>query len=127
MLALHDFQTGSLELRKFIESSHSYGFKDFKIFLKVLECFGTGYVDDVDRSNYNQRQKITHEQQAIDEIRGIIGFIKHIKKSMDGIFEPDQERLMNDYMLMLDLIVEGFRNCIVILEKAKATNDFDTI
>jgi hypothetical protein len=46
---------------------------------------------------------------------------------MDGIFEPDQERLMNDYMLMLDLIVEGFRNCIVILEKAKATNDFDTI
>jgi hypothetical protein len=46
---------------------------------------------------------------------------------MDGIFEPDQEQLMNDYMLMLDLIVEGFRNCIVILEKAKATNDFDTI
>jgi hypothetical protein len=61
VLALHDFQAGSLELRKFIESSHSYGFDDFKIFLKVLECFGTGYIDDVDRINYNQRQKIAHE------------------------------------------------------------------
>jgi hypothetical protein len=42
-------------MRKFIEASTSYLFADFQIFLKVLEVYGIGYLDDVDKDKYNQR------------------------------------------------------------------------
>lgn len=58
---MHDFQAGSVELKKFIGGSNSYKFHDFQIFLKVLEVYGTGYLDDVDKNKYNQRQQQTHE------------------------------------------------------------------
>jgi len=40
--------------------------------LKVLEVYGTGYPDDIDSKKYNNRQNITHINQAIEELETII-------------------------------------------------------
>lgn len=52
---MNDFQAGSVLLRELINSSRQYKFRDFQIFLKVLEVFGTGFNDDIDRVKYNNR------------------------------------------------------------------------
>jgi hypothetical protein len=52
--------------------------------LKVLEIYGTGYFDDIDRNNYNQRLQKSHSQQAVEEIHEII-FV--YKKALDAFLE----------------------------------------
>ena len=44
------------------------------MFLKVLEVYGCGYNDDIDKVKYNNRVEITHVQQAIEELQGFVEF-----------------------------------------------------
>jgi pimeloyl-ACP methyl ester carboxylesterase len=68
ILALSDFQAGSISLRELVNAQKGRCFGDFQIFLKVLEVYGCGHNDDIDKVKYNNRQHITHEQQTIEEL-----------------------------------------------------------
>jgi hypothetical protein len=37
----------------------------------VLECYGTGYADDVDTKNYKLRDKVSHRKQTIKNLKDI--------------------------------------------------------
>lgn len=74
ILAMSDMQAGSVSLRELLNGQKPKSYRDFSIFLKVLEVYGVGYLDDIDRVKYNNRQNITHEQQAIEEIQGLIEY-----------------------------------------------------
>jgi hypothetical protein len=65
-----------------INSSRSYRFSDFQIFLKNLEVYGTGHNDDIDRVKYNNRQNFTHEEQAIFEIDGLVAYFGKVKNTL---------------------------------------------
>lgn len=43
-------------------------FKEFKMFLQIMEVYGCGYLDDVDYQKYQIRQKITHHDSMIIQL-----------------------------------------------------------
>lgn len=69
VLALSQLQAGSILLRELVNGQRGRSFRDFQIFLKVLELYGTGYEDDIDKVKYTRRQSMTHTQQAVEELQ----------------------------------------------------------
>jgi hypothetical protein len=55
VLALSQFQAGSIPLRELVNGQRGRSFRDFQIFLKVLELYGAGYEDDIDKIKYSRR------------------------------------------------------------------------
>ena len=47
-------------------------YKEFRIFLQMLEVYGGGYNDDVDYFRYNLRNDVTHTQSCIEQLEKII-------------------------------------------------------
>ena len=47
-------------------------FREFKIFLQMLEVYGSGYGDDVDYFRYNLRNDVTHTQTCIEQLEKIV-------------------------------------------------------
>jgi hypothetical protein len=43
MLVLNDIQAGTIPLRDHLNSSRPRKIEEFRVFLKVLEVYGTGY------------------------------------------------------------------------------------
>ncbi len=63
-------------------------FDEFRIMLKVLEIYGCGYFDDIDKTHYNRRLQLSHSQQAVDEIYEIVYMIQ---KTITEINEHGKE------------------------------------
>lgn len=51
-------------------------FKHFTSFLKVLEVYGTGYLDDIDSKRYRLREKQSHRGVAIKALQDIVTIFK---------------------------------------------------
>lgn len=49
MIMLDDFIAGPIPLKDLLNNTRIKSFNDFQIFLKVLEIYGVGYNDDIDR------------------------------------------------------------------------------
>lgn len=60
VLALNDFYAGSVPLKELLNGQRTKSIIDFQIFLKVLEVYGSGYPDDIDKVKYNNRQNLNH-------------------------------------------------------------------
>lgn len=61
MLIINEMQAGSLPLNELVNASRKRCINDFRMFLQVLEVYGVGYLDDIDKVKYSNRSKITHE------------------------------------------------------------------
>ena len=55
VIMLDDMQAGTIFLKNIFNNTKKRSFADFQIFLKVLEVYGAGYPDDIDRSKYGNR------------------------------------------------------------------------
>lgn len=47
-------------------------FSEFVLFLKFAEVYGSGYLDDVDYTNFNKRNNMSHRQQIIRDLEKIV-------------------------------------------------------
>ncbi len=94
----------------------------------MLEVFGTGFNDDIDRVKYNQRQNLTHEQQAIEEMTAINEYFHQVKASVSSktsdIF-GEHASLRGHYEVLIDMIIEGFSEMIRILKNRPQKTDFE--
>jgi hypothetical protein len=128
-LALSDFQAGSIPLRDVLNGNRPKEFKDFSIFLKALEVYGTGYNDDIDKVKYNTRQQITHEQQAIEELQGIIEYFQtqlQPKLHKLGLSQFKGEALLKkNFETIFEIIAEGLMDMQSLLKQKKQVGDAD--
>jgi hypothetical protein len=57
---LCELSGGVMMMRDVLGITRVPSFREFTLFLKSLEVYGSGYQDDVDYLKYNLRQKETH-------------------------------------------------------------------
>jgi len=53
MILINDLQAATVKMREVIGVLAKPTFKEFKIYLCMLEVYGTGYLDDVDHKKFN--------------------------------------------------------------------------
>jgi hypothetical protein len=55
VIMVRDLQAGTVSLRDVIGLTSKPNFKEFTLFLKLAEVYGSGYLDDVDQQKFNLR------------------------------------------------------------------------
>ena len=71
VLVLSDVKAGVLELPRVTDSTRHHKFEHFEAFLQVFEAFGMGFSDDIDSRKYKIREKESHRDTAIKQLRSI--------------------------------------------------------
>lgn len=72
VIVLSDLRAGVLNLPRVVDSNRTHSFEHFEAFLQVLECYGMGYNEDIDQRKYKIREKQSHRDTAIYQLRRII-------------------------------------------------------
>lgn len=72
MVVLSDLRAGVLHLPRVVDQCRTHTFEHFEAFLQVFECFGMGFSDDIDHRKYKIREKESHRETAINQLRRII-------------------------------------------------------
>ena len=71
VLTISDLSAGCLNIQKVVGLQGKHDFSKFGSFLEVLEVFGAGYDDDIDIRRYKLREKETHVQSTIKQLKRI--------------------------------------------------------
>ena len=66
IVILSELGAGLIEFQDVLGVRRQPMFREFKIFLQMLEVYGSGYGDDVDYFRYNLRNDVTHTQTCIE-------------------------------------------------------------
>jgi hypothetical protein len=85
----------------------------------VLEVYGCGYTDDIDKVKYNNRQNITHEEQAIEEIEGLTDFYRQLIcriQSLKASNFDGQELVRSHFEMLLEMIIDGFESMALLIK-----------
>ena len=72
IFVLSELGAGPIEFQDVLGVRRQPMFKEFRIFLQMLEVYGSGYGDDVDYFRYNLRNDTTHTQSSIEQLQKII-------------------------------------------------------
>eukprot|EP00347_Sterkiella_histriomuscorum_P024303 403331600 len=132
MICLDDLIAGCVPLKDLLNLSRTRSIQDFRIFLQVLEVYGVGYNDDIERTKYSQRATLSHSQQAIDQLHELVQSFHRqiwcIKEMNTEIFNQNQS-LKNSIQTFLQFQVECLQDLIVIQSQKdqRFDNDFTQI
>lgn len=69
---LSELCAGTMAMCDVLGISKEPRFKEFKIFLNIMEVYGGGYKDDIDYSRFNARQRVTHHESMITQLEKLI-------------------------------------------------------
>lgn len=125
LLLLNELQCGNIKIKEILNENCIRQFEDFQLFLKVLEIYGCGYFDDIDRNNYNRRLNISHSQQAVEELNEIIFVYKkainELKDNND--YFDGNENLKIHIVYCLQFQYECF-NELLAIQQVKANKTY---
>ena len=65
MIMLSELCAGTMAMCDVLGISKEPRFKEFRIFLNIMEVYGGGYKDDIDYTRFNARQRVTHHESMI--------------------------------------------------------------
>ena len=77
----------------------------------MLEVYGVGYPDDTDKVKYNNRQSLTHIEQAIEELENLIEHFLKVSsqlRTLPLVKFNGEAMLKSHFKALLDIIIEGF-------------------
>lgn len=60
VMLVSDLQAATIKMRDVIGVTQKPEFKNFVLFLRLAEVYGSGYLDDVDYQKFNLRATQTH-------------------------------------------------------------------
>ncbi len=125
---LDDFSAGTLELKNFINTTRTRKYNDFQTFLKTLEVYGCGFLDDIDKVKYRDRNTKSHEETTTDELYAVMmvyeGSMIQLKKLQSD--DPTNESIVSNQLI--DFLTFQFHCFSEIYYKASAKpklTDFD--
>ena len=72
VIVLADLSAGTMLFSDVLGIGRKPDFADFKLFLKTLEVYGSGYEDDIDVNNYKRREIQSHAEFSAYQLERIL-------------------------------------------------------
>lgn len=69
---VYTLEAGAMKMAEVLQIYRMNGFEEFKVFLQILEVYGSGYKEDIDTKKYNLRKDQTHAQAMSEQLQYVI-------------------------------------------------------
>lgn len=67
-IMISDLPAGTIKMRHVLGIERPPNFKEFTVFLQIMEAYGCGYADDIDHIKNSIRNNTTHRQSMLQQL-----------------------------------------------------------
>ena len=82
VVVLSDLDGGSIRLAELFYRNKQRIYSEFIAFLENLEVYGAGYINDIDKVKYKDRNKQTHTEDAIAQLQVVIECLSQVQATL---------------------------------------------